>query len=221
MTKKERFRYEMFIRTVQFGLDNAVDFPAGTIAAVQFGVITSIIAEIQQLIGDQSAGFSDARYNYDTKDTKREDLREEVGDINETARSMVYQYAGVDLKFRMPRGNSDAELLASARAFAGNAAQYEAAMIEYGLPSDFLEKLQTAIDEFEASLSAPGAAIDSHVEATADIGTAVRRGMVAARILDGVVKNKYRSNVGKLAAWATASHIERMPKAKEPIPPVM
>ena len=26
-----------------------------------------------------------------------------------------------------------------------------------------------------------------------------------------VIKNKYRSNVGKLAAWLSASHIERVP----------
>jgi hypothetical protein len=43
--------------------------------------------------------------------------------------------------------------------------------------------------------------------------------MIAKRILDGVVKNKYRSNVGKLAAWLSASHIEKAPAApKLPTP---
>lgn len=46
----------------------------------------------------------------------------------------------------------------------------------------------------------------------------LRLGMVAVRILDGVVKNKYDSDVGKLAAWISASHVEKAPKKKEPTP---
>jgi hypothetical protein len=42
--------------------------------------------------------------------------------------------------------------------------------------------------------------------------------MVIVRILDGVVKNKYANDVGKLAAWISASHVEKAPKKKEPTP---
>lgn len=51
--------------------------------------------------------------------------------------------------------------------------------------------------------------------ATAEIGESIRRGMVARRILDGVVRNVFASDVGKLAAWASASHVERAPKKKD------
>ena len=34
----------------------------------------------------------------------------------------------------------------------------------------------------------------------------------------GVVKNKYANDVGKLAAWTSASHVEKAPKKKEPTP---
>lgn len=64
--------------------------------------------------------------------------------------------------------------------------------------------------------SAGGSAIDDQVAATAEIGAAIRRGMIARRILEGVVKNRYRNNVGKLAAWLSASHIERAPKSSKP-----
>lgn len=55
----------------------------------------------------------------------------------------------------------------------------------------------------------PAAGMNEQIAATAQIGEVIRRGMVAVRILNGVVKNKYRNNVGKLAAWLSASHIER------------
>jgi hypothetical protein len=38
---------------------------------------------------------------------------------------------------------------------------------------------------------------------------------VAVRTLDGIVKNKYTNNPGKLAAWLSASHVEKAPKKKE------
>ncbi len=55
-------------------------------------------------------------------------------------------------------------------------------------------------------------------ESTAEIGEGVQRGMVARRILDGIVRNVYRNDVGKLAAWTSPSHIEKPPKKKEPLP---
>lgn len=44
----------------------------------------------------------------------------------------------------------------------------------------------------------------------------VRTGMVAVRTLDGIMRNTYATNPGKLAAWLSASHVE---KAPEPGPP--
>jgi len=52
-------------------------------------------------------------------------------------------------------------------------------------------------------------------EATTEIGESVQRGMVARRILDGIVRNVYRNDVGKLAACTSASHIEKPPKKTE------
>jgi hypothetical protein len=61
-------------------------------------------------------------------------------------------------------------------------------------------------------------AIAEHVEATADTAAKVREGMIIVRILDGIVKNKYANDPGKLAAWISASHVEKAPKKKE-LPP--
>ena len=50
-----------------------------------------------------------------------------------------------------------------------------------------------------------------------DITTKIRP-MIALRILPGVVKNKYKNDVGRLAAWFSASHIEQAPKKKKETP---
>lgn len=215
MNDSERRRVEMFIRVRQFGTDNAADFPAGTIGAAQFAVIDGVLGETEQFAGEQAAGFGDARQLFVTKDTARENLRDDLYEIVRTARSMEYQIDGIAAKFRMPRSQSDQSLLAIARAFYAETEQYDADFQAYGLDIKFRLDLQTAIDAFENGLEPTGTAIDEQVAATANIGEAIRRGMVARRILEGVVKNKYRNNVGKLAAWLSASHIERNPKSNK------
>ena len=89
----------------------------------------------------------------------------------------------------------------------------------YEMDANFLTELQTLIDEFESSLSHPGAEVDAHVEATAEIGAEVRKGMVAVRTMNGAVMNRYRTDVGKKAAWISASHIEKLAEGQEPTPP--
>jgi hypothetical protein len=212
MTDSERRRLETFIRIRQFGLDNAADFPPGSIGAVQFGVIGTVITETEQFAGDQAAAIGDSRQSFATKETARENLREEMYEIVRTARSMQYQFDGIEDKFRMPANMSDQNLLATARAFHTESEPYNADFQAYGLGDKFRQDLQTAIDAFEAAMNPTGSAIDSQIAGTAEIGAAIRQGMIARRILEGVVKNKFANNVGKLAAWLSASHIEKAPK---------
>lgn len=58
-----------------------------------------------------------------------------------------------------------------------------------------------------------------HVAATADTSAKVREGMVIVRVLDGIVRNVYGNDPGKLAAWISASHVEKSPKKKAPPTP--
>lgn len=219
MTDEERRRYEMFVRVRQFGTDNATDFPAGSIGAAQFAVINTEIELLDQFTGDQAANRGESRQEFATKDTARENLREAMAVIVRTARSMAYQFDGIEAKFRMPRNRNDQDLLANARAFYEESAAYDADFQSYGMDKNFRNDLQADITTFEDAMNPTGAAIGEQVAATAEIGAAIRRGMIARRILEGVVKNKYAATVGKLAAWLSASHIEKAP-VKPKTPPV-
>lgn len=218
MNARDRARYDMFIRVDEFGNTNRADFPIESIGGAQFSKIADVISKLQTLIGDRETSRDDARFSYNAKATMRENLREEMSDINETARSMAYQIEGIELKFRMPRAGGDVDLLAAARAFYNNSEEYNTQMTEYGLPAAFRAELNQAIADFETSLNPPGAAMDSQVEATNNIGEQIRRGMKAVKTLEAIVKNKYRNNTGKLAVWLSASHIERASKPPAPVP---
>lgn len=203
----------MFIRVIRFIQDNIADFPAGVVVA-QLAVLNAVVSSLQTLLGEQSAGLSEARFGFNSKGTARENLRQILMEIAETARSMVYQFPGIDLKFRWTYNISDAEMLGKARAFQTEATPLESGFVDFGMDEDFLTELNDAIAEFEASSGKPGTAIDAHVEATEEIGEEIRKGMIAVRTVNAPIKNKYRNDAGKLAAWLSASHIEKAPKKK-------
>lgn len=216
MTDQERYRYEMFLRVRQFGIDNAADFAPGSVGAVQFAEISLVIDLIDQLAADQAASFGGVGFAFAGKETARENLREAMYEIARTARSMVYEFPNINEIFRVPRNLTDAGMVALANAFIAEIPPYKNDFERYGLSDKFDTDLQADIDAYEATLPATGTAIDERVEATADLGAAIRRGMIAHRILKGVVRNKYRNDVGKLAAWLSASHIEKAPKKPTP-----
>jgi hypothetical protein len=214
MRIRERMRYEMFIRVVTYINDNIADFAMGSLVLAQLAILTVVVTTIQTLIGDQSYGYGEAGFEFGSKATARENLRQMLEHIAETARSMVYAYPGIDDKFRMTRNRNDAEMLAKAKAFLREAEMYKAAFIDdFLMDANFMIELQTLIDEFEQALGATGTAIDTHVEATASLGEEIRKGMVAVRTMTAPVTNKYRNNPGKLAGWLSASHIRKEPES--------
>ena len=215
MTKRERSRFYMFLRALQFIADNIADFAAGGVVLTQYAVLQTVVSTIETLSGEQVGGFGDARFGFQSKDTARENLRTMLSEIAETARSMAYEFAGLDLKFRTQQGDNDAALLAKARAFLTEATPLKADFVRYEMDAEFLVELENLIEEFEQAMSAPGTAIDEHVEATAEIGAEVRKGMVAVRTMNAAVRNKYRNDIGKLNAWQSASHIERTAEKDE------
>ncbi|MEP7074448.1 MAG: hypothetical protein ABI878_01450 [Acidobacteriota bacterium] len=219
MNDRDRRRYEMLQRVNQFGLDNTTDFAPASVGALQFAVITARLAEADTKGAAQQAGFSQSKSTFDSKATIRGDLLEDMGDISRTARSMEAAFDGIADLFRMPSNRTDQNVLASARAFFTNSEEHETDFIAYGMSASFRDDLNTTADNFETSFGPTGTATDAHVAATAEIAEAIRLGTAAVQILDGVVRNKYASNTGKLAAWVSASHVEKAPKKPKPPTP--
>lgn len=54
------------------------------------------------------------------------------------------------------------------------------------------------------------------MSASAKSAANIREGMVIVRTLEAIVKNKYANNPGKLAAWTSASHVEKAQRKNHP-----
>jgi len=217
MNDKERNYYNTFVSVRDFGAENTADFPAGSAGANNFASVGAAADEMEQSGAAQTSGASGQATMQ--KDVALAELREDLRAINRTARALAVDDSAIGEMFRMLSGNNEQNLLAAARTFLTNAAPLKNQFIEYGLPADFLDDLQSDITAFEQAASGKSTATGEKVSATASIGNAVQNGLEGLRRLQAIVPNKYRDNPAKLAAWTSASHVERAAKKKTPTPP--
>lgn len=221
MNSDETRRYDMLKRVRNFGQVRMADFPETSLGHELFSEISKALKELDTSATNQASGANAAIGGTKTKGTIRDELSEALTAINRTARALAFDTPGLEDKFRLPRSGSDQALLNAARAFAVDASPLKAAFLRHEMPVTFLEELQMQIDAFESALNHRATAKGVRVSATAGIDLALTRGVTAVRRLDALIQNKYRNDAATLAAWATASHVERANRsaAVPPTPP--
>lgn len=212
MNDNLRRRYEMLLRVQDYSVQYATSFPVGTLGQEYFLELAAIIIEIERLAAAQRANERSAREGTSNRGETRTDLREEMEAISQTARSMAVGMSGLEDKFRMPYASvSDVDLLNTARAFATNALPLKDEFLRHGLPADFLDKLNAAIEAFAQAIDKQQRSKRERASATEGLGDAVERGVNKVRQLDAVVRNRMRDNRVALSEWESASHVERTP----------
>jgi hypothetical protein len=209
MNDDVRRRLEMLIRVDGFGRAFASSFPATSRGGQLFATVRTAIGEVEGKATVQSSSARTSQQHTASKAVARAALIEEMQAINLTAKAIALGEPGVDDKFRLPRGASDQVLLATARAFAQDAAPLSEEFIKREMPATFLDELSAAINEFSQTISERNQSTASQVSATAAIDEAMEKGLNAAQELNAVVKNRLRDDRAALAEWTSARHVER------------
>jgi hypothetical protein len=207
---------ETLRRMRDLGESHADSFPIGSLAAQKFQGIREVIAEVEAHGVAQSGGKGAAQASTSAKRAARDDLRQRMVAVRETALAMEESLPGVSANFRIPRTNGDQALISAARAFVEAATPLKNEFLQREMPATFLEDLTAAVERFESALNEKNVNTEKRITATAAISAALERGMKLVRELDPIVKNKFRGDAATLAAWASASHVERPPKKRAP-----
>ncbi len=92
--------------------------------------------------------------------------------------------------------------------------------VEFGLAGSFINDLETDITNFAQAITEQGNSLTNRVGATANIDSAIDKGLKAVKRLNAVIVNKYADNPAKLAEWTSAAHVEKAPKKKPETPPL-
>lgn len=220
MDDLERVITECLQRIHNFGLENSVVIAANALAAAAFAAIGDYVAELDEKGALRTSAGVTKLTQTGFRRMKRTELKGYLIRISNIARDNQKNNPDFINKFRINHKNlNDILLLETARAFHADSLEVKNDFVAYGLPADFREHLQTLIDEFEEAIGEQDSANRARVGANATIDDIVENALTGRRTLTIIVPNLFADNPGKLADWATASHIEKLPKAKPANPP--
>ncbi len=199
-------------RVCDFATAEAAAFPSASVGGQLFAEISSALAQLNTHVSDQVGGGNTAREGTEQKALATEELLDLMIMIRRTARSLDHEHPGLYAKFRIPPDLSATELLGVAEHFATEATPFKTNFIAYGLPETFLEDLNEQIADVREALADQTAGTRTRVTATAGIRENLDKGFTALRRVDPIVRNVFRDQPAKLAAWASARHLERAPR---------
>ncbi len=226
MNDRDQRRYDRLTRIQTFGRDNAADFvPTGKAAGLFAAIDTSIAA-----LDDAKAGQIPGRVS---KETLLDSLVLDFKNIARTARAIALTENGFDVPCRIPNNPSEIAIASHADALLllledqstdspetkTAKAALRARFITYELPADFVADLRADREALRETNRHNQGETQEGVENTKRIGDLLAKASRLVQELDALIKNKYTRDTAKLAAWRTASHVERTPQREKNTPP--
>lgn len=190
------------------------DFPDGSYRAELLARLNLYITQVETYAAAQDSAALNHREATEQKRVAINSLLQQLRAINQTARSINEQFPGIADTFRMPR-DSDRSILNRARAYINDAPAFAAEFIKRDLPVTFIADLQTGIDAVEAAETHKSDALANQTAATAGLRAALKQLRAIVHELSAIMRNLYRQDPASLAAWQTASHVQRAPQRKK------
>jgi hypothetical protein len=215
MNEKQRRTSERGSRVDVFMAANAADFPADGKGDELAASLKAELANLSALDVTKATGMSARQQNSVGRRDLRESLRAQVAAYCDTAEVVGLDHPEVKGSFPRERSDhSDQTLIAVARSFVVKGAPLKQLFVEYNLPADFLDSMGATADALERHMTLQTESKGARVGANASITETLKRVDELVAKLDVIVRNKYRNDPAKLAAWESAHHLERAARAK-------
>jgi hypothetical protein len=145
----------------------------------------------------------------------RESLRAQVEAVGDTAKVIATEHTEMRGRFQYARkDHSDRTLIATARSFAEAAPPFKALFVQYELTQNFIESLEADADALEQQIALQNEGSGARINTNASIGQGLEGVDECVGKLDVIVRNKYRNDPAKLAAWESAHRLERAARSK-------
>ena len=210
----------MLVRADQFGTDHPLT-PVNARVTALLLLLKAVITQVNTLGGGQESGRGQFRGGASERLRLSVSLRKLMRKISDIAMVLdPVTYPGAREQFRMPRTEKYQDLLNRAQAFLETVGPIKSAFTDRDLPADFDETLAGVITEFTTATQTKATGLAGQVQGTAGIRAATLNGVSIVRELGAIFKVRYENNPGLMAAWKSASHVDRpLPKPKAPAAP--
>jgi len=206
---------DMYRRALAALTTEFADLPAGSLGAEAAEELRTAFAVIEEKSSAKTNLDGTAQEGTAQRTIARRNLFDYLKTLAATANTISRRQPGFDQLFPSPNGKNDRELLNDARAAAPVAVAKKADFVRYGLKDAFIQSGVDLIAAFEASFTATDEALASRGAAVGSKREAVEDADDSFDELDRFIRNHYRDQPEKIAAWKIASHIERTPKKKK------
>jgi hypothetical protein len=224
MTDKDTRRYDMFVRAKTFGDDNATDFVVGSAALGLFIELDGVIGKLESARAGQNTS---ARTS---KQTILDAIRLDLQNITRTAAAIAQREPGFADNFRPPTNSNEGALMVATDKILQQLATQpgdsiaittaKAALVAKFVAHEMNPGFVTMLQSDRAAVIVAKAQLETgredSVASNAAIGQLIAEGMEIVTTLDAIMHNKYGSAPDRLAAWVSASHIERDPHHAKP-----
>lgn len=215
MNDYERLNIESLFRVDGFGVANAADFK-NTKGEQYFLRIKNGLQQLEQHGISRASLSSAGKIGTARKSAAAKELKRDLRDIRDTARTIAKEEAAFINNFIIPPNNLNyPNLLETSKQFARDLPEVKAKFIEMGMPADFIEDLTEDIEEFEAALGLQTDSKREEIGDSAEIDAILEELLDVKESINTVANNIYKRNPQKLAEWLTAYHVERPPRRKK------
>lgn len=215
MEDKEQRKFDRAERQAAYMTANAADYPANSPGAKVAALINADIVAVREYAAGQAGGASERSQHISSKDDDLDDLKELMKMLDRAGDALEDEFPGIENLFGLPRNRNEHSILAAAQAEYDASAQYETSLIEYDLPATFRADMLDLITSVNAANQAADTSGTASAGSTSGLKAAIARLNQNSKKLDGINRNKLRSNPAKLGAWTVASHLERDPQKKD------
>jgi hypothetical protein len=220
MSAKLRRHSERGLRVDLFMTASAEDFPDGSKAASAHTRLKEELAALDTLDVARAAGVGKRQQGTAGRRAARKRLRELVNAVSATAETIALDRQDFKGLFSLKElDGSDDTLIATTRAFADRAAAFVGLFVEYNLKQTFVQDLRSDADTLDSFMTLQEEGVGERSGSNTSADEAVRRLTEQVERLDTFVRNKYRDDPAKIAAWERARRLEKAPQHSKDDPP--
>ncbi|HEV2882423.1 MAG TPA: hypothetical protein VGX24_14180 [Pyrinomonadaceae bacterium] len=224
MNDNQRRRFERLARAASFGATVSASFPESGKGGQALARLTAAVADAETHATARATNERVQQQGTASRRDARLAIQSHIAAVSDTAATIGLDHPEVRDSFRRPRANAnDQTLLSTARSFALAALPLKARFIEYDMPADFLERLNESVTAFEQAIDEQTSGASARLAANTALEETLKGGEQELEKFDTAVRNKFRDDAAKLAAWESARHLERASRSRKtvetPAPP--
>jgi hypothetical protein len=215
MNSTQRRRVERLLRVDAYALASVADFPETSKGGRAADDLRDILAEIETHAVARESSMNALQHSTIAKKDARAAIHVYLRAISDTARTIGLDHPEIKGSLKFTGASvGDRTLLATARAFAAAVQPLKTLFVEYDMTADFFDKFNADINNFEQQLDRQTAGKGERIAVNASLEDALHRAEAALKRYSTAVRNRYRNDPAKLAAWESAHRIERAPRTK-------